>query len=90
MDPILADVLAPLFALVGVAGAVLTGMKMRYNYLAKIKTAEPSEDVQRLTDAVETLNENMQLLRDEMLELQERVTFAERLLSKGSDGDAPR
>lgn len=87
MNPILAETLAPFLGIVSVAGAVLIGMKLRYNHLAKIRQGGSADEVQRLAEAVETLNDNMRLLRDEVVDLSERVDFAERMLPKSGDGE---
>jgi len=48
------------------------------------------EEVQRLADTVEGLQDEMYRVRDAVAELHERVDFAERLLTKGKkDGGIP-
>ncbi|HEX9727869.1 MAG TPA: hypothetical protein VGA37_05145 [Gemmatimonadales bacterium] len=41
------------------------------------------EEAERLTEAGESLQDQMQLLREEQAEMHERIDFAERLLTKG-------
>ncbi len=51
----------------------------------------PPQELQGLSEAVERLGEQVQLLREDVGELQERVDFAERLLARGSGRQpAPR
>jgi len=88
MGPGIADALAPLFAMAGLATAVLIGMKMRYTYLTKIRGGDADrEELARLSDAVEHLRDEVAALREGVVELGERVDFAERMLARGSAGD---
>jgi hypothetical protein len=81
------DFLGPLFALISVGTMVLIGMKMRLNSkIASRADVEPGA-LDRLTDVVENLHEDVRLLRDEVADLQDRVDFTERMLSSGSPGD---
>ena len=43
------------------------------------------EQVERLTEAVHALHEDVRVMRDEMLELHERMDFAERMLTSGKE-----
>lgn len=89
MDPALADVLGPVFALLGVGTMVLIGLKMRYTHLRHMRQAQVgSDDLERLADEVAGLRDDVRLLREEYVELYERVEFAERVLTKGkADGE---
>lgn len=80
----LMEFVAPLFALIALGTMVLIGMKMRLNAkVASRAEVEPSA-LDRLTDVVENLHEDVRLLRDEVTELQDRVDFTERMLSSGN------
>jgi hypothetical protein len=46
---------------------------------------ENPEQVERLTEAVQALHEDVRVMRDEMLELHERMDFAERMLTSGKE-----
>ena len=45
MDPVLADTIIPLFAIIGVGTMVLIGMKLRYNYQARIAEKSGSSEI---------------------------------------------
>ncbi len=90
MSPEVLEILAPFFALVGFGGAILIGMKMRYTHLQRTRAGgSAQQEVERLADAVDTLRAEVGLLRDEFLELNERLEFTERLLERPrADSDA--
>ena len=92
MEAGLAEALAPLLGMTALATAVLIGMKMRYTYLSKIRGGDADrEELARLADTVEHLRDEVAVLREGVVELGERVDFAERMLARGSaaDVDAP-
>ena len=63
MYPHILEVLAPVFALLGLGGAILIGMKMRYNHLRRTRVSgSGQQDVERLADAVDTLRDEVRLL----------------------------
>lgn len=88
MTPENFEMLIRLFAVLAVAGMGLTGLKLFLNAWVKKKDLPGSDDVAKLTEAVESLREETEALRDqlggEMAEVQERLDFAERLLTQGS------
>ncbi len=88
MSPDVVELIAPVLALTGVGAMVLIGMKMRYTHLQRTRHGGGGEDVARLTENVETLREEVRMLRGEYLELHERVDFAERVLTRGNPPDA--
>lgn len=75
--------LAPLLALLGVGTFTLLGMRMWLRHRIERQRMAGSEDVDRMVDAIDRLHEQIQAMREEMGELQERVDFAERLLARG-------
>ena len=84
MDPVLADTLAPLIAIIGVGSMVLIGMKLRNNHSARIaERTNPSEDVDRLANAVGDLLDEVHALREGLADLNERTEFTERMLTQG-------
>ena len=67
---------------------ILVGMKMRLTARMhesgnRNRVERDREEVDRLTDTVDALHEQVRMMRDEFADLQERVDFAERLLSRG-------
>ena len=88
MDP---SILEPIMAVVGmlsIGSLVLVGMKMRYQHKAQmLERPKSSEELERLADAMDAIYEQSQALRDDIGELQERLDFHERLLTKGKDED---
>ena len=89
----LMESIAPLIALLGVGTFTLVGMKIWLRAKTERMTMPGAKDTEQLMDAVETLHEQVQLLREEFGELHERVDFAERLLSRAGvrdgGGDPP-
>jgi cell division protein FtsB len=89
MDPAVAEIIAPFLGIIGFGSMVLIGMKMRYTHLRHTRSAAAApKDVERLTEAVETLRDDVRLLRDELVELNERVEFTERMLTRAKSLDA--
>ena len=77
MDPVAIPILA-------IGGAiVLIGMKMWLNAKLHAGGRTEREDMERLADVVEDLDHRVREMHDQFVELQERVDFAERLLSRG-------
>ncbi len=88
MPPQLIEALGAVLAITSVGTMVLIGMKMRLT--ARLhesgnqnRVAKDREEVERLTDTVDALHEQVRVMRDEFTDLHERVDFAERLLSRG-------
>ncbi len=89
MGPDILEFLVPLFAFIGLGSAILIGMKMRYTHIERTRTTgSGQQDVERMADAVDTLRDEVQLLRDQHLELNERMDFTERLLERPKSADA--
>lgn len=83
MDPAALEMIAPVLVFLGLSGAVLIGMRLRYAHKERMRLDATSQaDVERLGDAVNALRDEVQVLRDGYLELNERVEFTERLLER--------
>ena len=87
---VMIEAIGPLLAVISIGTMILVGMKMRWNAKARLQQGSKGEELDRLTDAVEGLAEEMQMLRDEYGELHDRVDFAERLLARGKSLDEAR
>jgi len=83
----LMDSIAPLFALVAVGTFTLVGMKMWIKAKTDRLSSPSRKDAERMINALESLQDQVQLLREEFGELHERVDFAERLLSRAGVRD---
>ncbi len=90
MPPDLLQLAVPLIAMTCIGTMALIGMKMRWSAKIQLQKGAGGEDVERLADAVEGLNDEMRAVREEVAELHERVDFAERLLSSGEPRAAER
>ncbi len=90
MPPEIIEFIAPLIGVTSVGIMILIGMKMRLSAKVKLQQGSKGEELDRLTDAVEGLVEEMRILRDEYGELHDRVDFAERLLTRGKSPDEAR
>ena len=83
MDPAALEMIAPVFVFLGLSGAVLIGMKMRYTHLQRTRlSGSAHQDVERLADAVDAVHDEVRILREQFIELHERVEFTERLLER--------
>jgi len=86
MDPNILEPIVAVFAMLSIGSLVLVGMKMRYQHKATmLQQPKDSEDIDRLADAMDSMYEQTRALREEIGELQERLDFHERLLTKGKD-----
>ena len=81
METEILAIFIPIIALGGVF--TLIGLKMHYRHLEdKRLSGGAPQEVEQLADAVDDLRAEFGLLRDEFLELNERVGFTERLLER--------
>ena len=76
MDPGVIGALIPIVAIVAVAGV----------RIARMFAARPQATSTDLTSRLETLEHNLQSLEQQLGETQERLDFAERLLTKAREG----
>jgi hypothetical protein len=77
------EIILPFLGMMGIGGVVLIGMRLRYEHLQRLKQGGgPPEDVERLTEAVNSLHDDVRLMREEILSINERVEFTERLLER--------
>ncbi len=87
MGPEILEFLTPMFIVTIIGG--LVAMKMRYTHLQRTRVSgSAQQEVERLADAVDTLRDEVGLLRDQHLELNERMDFTERLLERPKSADA--
>jgi hypothetical protein len=77
--------LAPLLAVLSMGVFVLVGMKIWLKHKIDRQRLEGSEEVDRLAEVIDSLHDQIQLVREDLGDLQERVDFAERLLTRGED-----
>ncbi|HSG80866.1 MAG TPA: hypothetical protein VLC48_01345 [Gemmatimonadota bacterium] len=83
MSPFLVETIMPFLAMMGLGGMVLIGMKLRYQHLQRLKGGGSSaEDVQRIAESVDSLKDEVRLMREEMLSINDRVEFTEKLLER--------
>jgi hypothetical protein len=83
MSPFIVEAVMPFLAMMGLGGMVLVGMKLRYQHLQRIKGGGSSaEDVKRLAETVDGLRDEVRLMREEMLSINDRVEFTEKLLER--------
>ena len=74
---------AVLLAMLLLGGFTLTGLRMWLNYRTeRLKAQAHAPDADRVLDAVDGLRDELTVLRQDILELSERVDFAERLLAR--------
>jgi len=86
MDILLAGIFTTAMA-VTICGSILIGARMWLRSKADRLNLAGRDEIERLTEAVDSLHERMQFVQDEIGELHERVDFAERLLTKGEQGE---
>ena len=90
MPPEIIEFIAPLTIITTVGTMFLIGMKMRLSAKVNLQQGSKGKELDRLTDAVEGLSEEIRMLRDDYGELHDRVDFAERLLVRGKSPDEAR
>ena len=92
MPPEIAEAIGPVIVTLSLGAFILIGMKMRYQHKAKqLEYQKPALDLERLGEAVDGLYERTNALHEEIVELQERLDFHERLLTgpKEEEGKKP-
>jgi hypothetical protein len=88
MPPEVLEPIAAITSIVAIGSLVLVGMKMRYTYLQRTRVGSIApEEVERLGNEVDALRHELQHVREEVLELNDRVEFTERLLERPKTGD---
>ncbi len=80
MPPEAIEALGAWLGITTLGAFVLMGMRLRL----KAKSSE-SPKLEKLTEAVEGLYDQNQALREDVAELQERLDFHERLLTRGRE-----
>jgi hypothetical protein len=90
MTPELLELIAPIVVIPSVGIMVLVGIKMRLNYLRDLRVGQSiaGEETQRLVDEVSSLRDEVLFLREGFEELNERIGFHERLLTKAAEVEA--
>jgi len=83
MSPNLIDAIGPLLAIFGIGSFILIGMKLRYTHLRETKNTPSAQEIDRLNESIELLQDHVRGLRDEMVDFSERLEFAERVLARG-------
>ena len=87
MDPQLAEILGPVAAILGVGSMILIGIKMRYTHLRHTRSGQVGQqEMERLNEDVSGLRDDFRMLREEFVDLYERVEFTERVLAQGKAG----
>jgi short-subunit dehydrogenase involved in D-alanine esterification of teichoic acids len=90
MGPVDPDAVFAMFALLMTGGAALIGLRMFLNYRIKRFQAQASgERPPALDEGLAELKEQMYLLRGDVADLQERMDFTERVLTRGQGGEKP-
>ncbi len=85
MGPEVVGIFVPIVAIIGFFG--LMGLRTWSSYKLKMRDT-PDGDNERLTEAVEQLNDEVGSMREDLAELYERVDFTERMLSEGKPKNA--
>lgn len=87
MDP---DAVFAMLALLMASGVALIGLRMFLNYRIKRFQAQGGgEQPRELDEGLAELREQMYLLRGDVADLQERMEFTERVLTRGQGGEEP-
>ncbi len=88
MDPAIFEGIMAVTAMLGIGGFVLIGMKMRFDHKARMMgQSKDAEEVERLVDAMDSMYEQTRALREEIGELQDRIDFHERMLTRPKNGN---
>jgi hypothetical protein len=84
-----ANYIVPLIGILGVGGMMLLALKMVLNYRMARLGSGVGKDAERVNELVEHMREQLEQNRAEMVELHERVDFAERMLAKSRGEELP-
>lgn len=85
MDP---DAVFAMVALFLLSGVSLVGLRMLLNYrIKRIQAQGGAERPRELEEGLAELREQMYLLRGDVTDIQERLDFTERVLTRGKDGE---
>lgn len=83
MPPDVFEGIMAITGMIAIGSFVLVGMKMRYQHKANmLEQPKNAEDMERLAEAMDSIYEQARSLREDIGELQERLDFHERLLTK--------
>ncbi len=88
MPPEIVEAIAPLIAMLGIGTFILFGMKMRLT--DKLAQQKDHEALELITDAIDRLMDETHGMHEEIIELQERIDFHERLLTQPKKEEAER
>jgi hypothetical protein len=79
------EALSALTAVTLIGSFILIGMKMRWKHKETQLGSAGRDEIDRLTEAVDTLGDQVEHLTTETADLHERLDFAERLLTKPAE-----
>lgn len=79
------EAIAPLIAMIGFGTFTLLGLRMYFGFKARRLEIEAGRPLGNAEELIERLRDEVQMLRGDVGELQERVDFAERLLTRGKE-----
>ncbi len=85
MPPYVLDTIAPLIAMLSMGTMGLIGFKLWLDAKTARLTGGGGEDVKRLTESVDRLDEQFRMLHDHLTDLDERLEFAERVLARSAE-----
>ena len=80
MNPGIIGIFIPIIAVC--SAAFLIALKMHYSHLQDTRIGGGSQEVEHLSDTVDHLRAEVELLRDEFAKIDERMDFTERLLER--------
>lgn len=89
MPPGFMDGIIAVVGMLGVGSLVLIGMKLRYAHLRDMKHAPSAEQLEQITTSIERLQDQVRVLHEGMVDLNERVDFTERVLTRGRNDGEP-
>lgn len=73
-----------------VAAGTLTGLWIVARAWTQRRGVGGGKDLMRLAESVEKMRDSVDQMRDEMIDVSERLDFAERMLARLGDGESPR
>lgn len=85
MPPHLLDTIAPLVGMLVMGTMGLIGFKLWLDAKTARLTGRGGEDVKRLTETVDRLDDQFRVLHDHLTDLDERLEFAERVLARSAE-----
>jgi len=87
MDPEIVYHLGPVLGILGIGSMILIAIKMRYTHLRHTRAGQVGQDELERREDVASLHDEVRALREQLVDVSERLEFTERVLIQGKARD---